>query len=100
MTKVETVFIQIEAPGSKYQYGKVAEGAYIVEDGVVILTDRNGKPARDSDGKRYEHKLQDGENPKRIAGRLTRKLRDALRDRSGGMEGFSGEINYPDAKYV
>ncbi len=100
MTKVHTVYVQLAAPGGQYQFGKVAEGAYVVEDGVVILTDRDGKPARDSDGKRYEHKLQDGENAKRTAGRLTRKLRDALRDRSGGMEGFGGEINYPDAKYV
>ncbi len=95
---IHTVFVQLEAPGGHCQYGRVAEGAYVVEDGVVILTDRAGKPARDSDGRTYKHKLQDGENPKRIAGRLTRKLRDALRDSSGGVEGFSGAINYPPTR--
>ena len=56
----------------------------MVEDGVVSLTDREGKPALDDSGYRYSKKLAEGENAKTIAGRLTRELRLALRGRCSG----------------
>ena len=60
----------------------------MVEDGVVSLTDREGKPALDDSGYRYSKKLAEGENAKTIAGRLTRELRLALRGRDAPVQGF------------
>jgi hypothetical protein len=93
MMKPQSVFIQIRKPGGA-DPGQVAEGAFIVEDGVVILTDRDGNPARDSSGKYYKQKLADGENPKVIAGRLTRELRLALRGKDAPVRGFDGPLQY------
>jgi hypothetical protein len=92
--KPQSVFIQIRKPDGD-DPGQVAEGAFIVEDGVVILTDRDGNPARDDDGKFYKRKLADGQNPKVIAGRLTRELRSALRGKNAPTNGFDGPIHYP-----
>jgi hypothetical protein len=97
--KVQFVTIQIRPPKGEFP-GQVAEGAYIVKDGLVILTDRDGNPARDGDGKFYKRKLADGENPKVIAGRLTRELRTALRGKNAPVNGFDGPIRYPKISVV
>jgi hypothetical protein len=44
--KVETVVVQLERPRGSFR-GRVCEGCYVVENGVVTLTDRDGKPALD-----------------------------------------------------
>jgi hypothetical protein len=98
MTKVFTCFVQIRGPKNGDQ-GVTAEGAFTVEDGVLTLTDREGVPATDERGKRYTHKLCEGENPKVIAGRLTGELRTALRG-IGPTQGFAGPIQYRDLKRV
>jgi hypothetical protein len=67
--KPQFVTIQIKPPKGEFP-GQTAEGAFIVENDTVI--DREGNPARDGDGKFYKQKLVDGQNPKMIAGRLTR----------------------------
>jgi hypothetical protein len=92
-SKVQNVFIQIRAPAHGDQ-GLTCEGCFVVNGDTVTLTDRNGEPAHDSDGRRYSQKLEPGENPKQIAGRLTRKLRDSLRGRDN-VTGFDGPISYP-----
>ena len=88
-----TVFIQIRPPKNG-DAGQVAEGMYIVADGVVTLTDRDGNPATDERGRKYTHKLREGENAKVIAGRMTRELRSALRG-NAPTQGFAGPIDYP-----
>ncbi len=97
MTTVHTVFVQLRPPKNGDQ-GRVIEGAYTLVDGVVTLTNRKGEPACDGDGKRYVHKLKDGENARVIAGRLTRQLRDALKGSSGSVAGFGQPISYPRIK--
>ncbi len=94
MTKVFSVVIQIKAPGRHGFPGRTVEGAYIVENGSVILTDYEGKPALDDRGYRYTHKLAEGENAETIAGRLTRELREALRGRDAPVRGFDEPIEY------
>jgi hypothetical protein len=96
--KPQSVQIQIKPPKGEFP-GQTAEGMFIVEDGVVILTDREGNPARDGDGKYYKQKLADGQNPKVIAGRLTRELRTALRGKNA-VNGFDGPITYPKSYAV
>jgi hypothetical protein len=46
-------------------------------------------------GYHYSHKLAEGENPKTIAGRLTRELRSALRGKDAPVQGLDGPIHYP-----
>lgn len=94
MAKIFTVFVEIERPRGDF-HGTVIEGAYIVENGEVVLVDRHGKPAHDDTGKKYSHKLAEGDNPKQIAARLTKDLRKALRGPNAPPRGFSGPSNYP-----
>src|SRR5262249_42615874 len=81
-----TVFVQIEAPKPGFE-GRVAEGCYILEGGVLTLTNRRGDPVRDTEGQSYTQKLEPGDNAKQIAGLLTKKFRKPA--------GFSGPITYP-----
>jgi hypothetical protein len=87
-------------PAAHSPTAKTAEGAFIVEDGVVILTDREGNPAPDGDGKFYKQKLADGQNPKVITARMTRELRTALRGKNAPVNGFDGPIRYPKSYFV
>jgi hypothetical protein len=66
----------------------------VVDDGVLTLTDRDGKSALDDRGYRYSKKLSAGDNPKIIAGRLTRELRSALRGKDAPAQGFDEPIKY------
>jgi len=83
-TPVNTVFVEIERPGTKYPHGLTAEGCYIVEGDTVILTDRAGRPATDDEGKHYEEKLAAQLGlPKRLRLALTGKGRASERARQG-----------------
>jgi len=98
MTKIYAVQVQTHEPGGPglMRFGAVAEGRYIIEDDTVIMTDANGIPAVDPDGRRYTHKLQPGEFHKTIAARLTKQLRGAMRELGGRVNGFDGRpIDYP-----
>ncbi len=73
---------------------------FIVAEGVVTPTDRDGNPATDERGKTYTQKLRDGEHPKLMASRLTEELRLALRGHAP-INGSGGPIviqtsNEPD----
>lgn len=92
--EVKRVFAQLNRPTERNPLGAVVEGAYVFADGVVTLTDRNGKPVKDEDGKNY--KMPVGDNPPDIiAMHLTRKFRNARRAKKGAVAGFSGPLNYP-----
>jgi len=97
MTAPQSVWVQIRAPKNGDQ-GVTAEGMFIVENGVVILTDRSGEPATDADGRKYTHKLIGDEKARVIAGRLTKQLRDALRGSAFPGESFGRPISYPKLK--
>jgi hypothetical protein len=62
---------------------------------VVTMTNQKGEPAQDDAGKVYTHKLEPGDDAYVIAGRLTRKLRDALRGKKDAPPaGFGAPLNY------
>jgi len=94
MPEVQTVFVQIEAPKPGFE-GRVAEGCYILEGGVLTLTNRRGDPVRDTEGQSYTQKLEPGDNAKQIAGLLTKKFRKVRRGNNATPAGFSGPITYP-----
>jgi len=99
MPEVHSVQVQIERPKGRFE-GRVVEGRYIVEDGVLSLTNHDGIPVRDAEGKAYTHKLEPGDNAKQIAGLLTKKFRRVRRGGSSeAPRAFSGPLTYPKLKY-
>jgi hypothetical protein len=100
MSEVHQVVIQICAPRKQYPLGQIAYGYYTLADGVVTMTDRRGKPAEDTTGKKYTHKLAPDEDAGAVARRMTRELRLALRDNSAPVHGFDRPIAYPKIKCV
>ena len=100
MTEVHKITVTIKPPraNSKYPYGLIAFGCYVVEDGVVTLTDPNGKPAGDETGKKFRHKLVGNEDARAWACKMTKELRLALRDKAPSVNNFDGPIAYPKMK--
>ena len=94
MPEVQIVFVQTEAPKGNFP-GRVVEGKYIVDGDLVTLTDRRGEPVRDAEGKTCTQKLNAGDNPKQIAGLLTKKFAKARRGNNAPPSGLSGPIEYP-----
>jgi hypothetical protein len=92
--EVFTIQAQIAAPSKRLRQGAVVMGCYIVDDGHVVMTDAQGEPITDKDHKEYRHKLAPGDNPKSIAARLVRRVRD--KERGKRIVGFNGQpIVYP-----
>jgi hypothetical protein len=60
--------------------GRVTEGWYRVEDGLVMMCDPEGIPLRDVEGQKITHKLAENERPQQVAARLTLKIYRSLRD--------------------
>ena len=52
--------------------GVTEPGHYRVEDGVVVLVDKNGVPRTNKKGKRLDYKLKPGQNARTIAVLLVR----------------------------
>jgi hypothetical protein len=90
--EVHTVIVQVRRPKNGDE-GQVTEGRYIVVDGKVILTDTAGKPVREF-GKQYSQKISEGDDPRVLAGRLTKELRNALLGKSAQVAGFSRALEY------
>ena len=93
-TKLHRVIVQIYPPRDDYP-GQVAEGQYLFEAGTVTLTDHAGTPVRDQHGKSYSQKLEAGQDPHVIAGRLTKRFRSARRGDKDRASGFNRPIHYP-----
>lgn len=88
--KPEKLCIQVREPAPSRNFpGEVEYHYYVVEDGVVKLTDASGKPLSDA-GRQYTHQLRDGENARTRAHLLTK-----LRRRDVTPRGFGRPIHYP-----
>jgi hypothetical protein len=92
--KINRVTAQVRRP-KEGDPGAVVEGRFTLEDGIVTLTNHIGSPVRDHDGRTYSKKLEPGEDPYIIAGRLTKEFRRARRGDKHHVEGFSGPLTYP-----
>lgn len=100
-SEVHVAQIQIEAPGKRYPHGKTALGCYTVDEkGLLTMCDGEGKPVLDDDGTAYTQQLRQGDSALLIAQRLTRKLREVIRDGNAPKHGFAGPIAYSPAKRV
>jgi hypothetical protein len=71
-----------------------------VVDGVVHLTDRQGNPVRDHNGKLYSRKLEAGDTAKAVAGRLTKDFRYMLRGKDIRVNGFDRPSRHPKERWV
>jgi hypothetical protein len=71
--------------------GAIEEAWFIVADGMVRLTDRNGTPLH---GEENANRLRPGENAKEIAGRLLRK-----KSRARANKPFNRPLRYPRLAY-
>jgi hypothetical protein len=96
--EVHQVFVEVKPPKGD-DPGQVCLGYYTLVDDLITMTDGKGIAAQDDSGKTYTAKL-DGEYPSTVAGRLTRKLRDALlgKTKDGAPpSGFNAPLSYPKA---
>jgi hypothetical protein len=97
MSDKPEVFIiqaQVAAPSKTLKQGAVVMGCYIIDDGCIVMTDAQGEPISDNDGRAYSHKLEPGDNPKSIAAQLVRRVRD--KERGKHVASFDGRpIVYP-----
>lgn len=88
----ERVIVQLSFPKGDDDPGRTTFGYYVVEDGILTMTDGEGTPVRKPhNGDFYRHKLRPDDNPRAIAGVLTREIRLAAH---GGMEGFNRPLTY------
>jgi hypothetical protein len=96
--EVNAITVIVSMPSRKEPLGRLTYGFYTLVDGVVTLTDKEGKSAGDETGKKYSRKLAPNEDAKAVASKMTKDLRKALRGNSEPVNGFSGKINYPKRK--
>jgi hypothetical protein len=99
--EVKTIFAEVRRPRGT-DPGAAVEGAYVLEDGAVVLTNRDGAPVKDERGKSYRHTLAPNDNERQIAARMTKEFRSALQGKNGGrVAGFEpGPLRYPPIKVV
>jgi hypothetical protein len=74
--------------------GLAAEGTYTEADGVVTLIKFNGEALSADKRKIYTRKLNEGDKPRMIAGRLTKDYAFSIHTNRP----FSAPLNYPPIK--
>ena len=100
MSEVLFITVTVKPVSRAFPLGQVCDGCYTLQEAVVTMTDRNGKPAEDGTGKKYTHKLKPGEDAKQIASKLTKELRLALRGKNAPVSGFNSPIRYPKSGII
>jgi hypothetical protein len=86
----ECVTVQIEAP-TAWSEGSVTEGYYVLDGDKLTMTFANGEPVK-IDDQLVERTLVGGEDPRLVAGRLVREIRQALNPEK--VIGFARSISY------
>src|SRR5215470_14845409 len=96
--KVEHVFAQVRAPKNGDQ-GVTVEGCFIVDGNRVTMTDREGKPIVDDDGKRWSREIPANCTARQIAARMAKELRIKFRG-SERASGFWVPVSYEPLKFA
>jgi hypothetical protein len=74
MSEIKPVIAIVANPSRPGDLGQCAEGHYVVANGILTMTDADGKPLRDDNtGRRVELKLLPGDDERAMAKRLTLK---------------------------
>jgi hypothetical protein len=94
MSDVRQVTVITRNPSGSGDGGSCEYGWYVVDEGVLTMTDKDGAPLRNENtGQKITHHLAPGENEKGVAKRLRLKIyRD---ERPDEMAGFNRPIRYP-----
>ena len=91
MSTIRRVTVQLDPPKGDFP-GRVTEGYYVIDDGVLVMTHNDGKPV---DSVEFRHILEPSDNPTAIAMMMTRKVRRYLKGQSEVQEKFARKIEYP-----
>ena len=92
MPEVRCVVAVVSNPIGPDDPGRATYGYYILENGLLTMTDGNGDPVRNTSGDKETHRLQDGEDPDYIAKRRAVKIHRQLRKNDNG---FGRPLRYP-----
>jgi hypothetical protein len=79
MSEIFQIYAQV-APPTEGDRGRVTEGWYTLQDGVVTMCDPEGIPLRDVEGPSNHAQAVEGERAQQVAARLTLKIYRSLRD--------------------
>jgi hypothetical protein len=97
MSDVQSVTVYLSHPTGPNDLGQVTFGFFKVDDDVLIMTDEKGNPMRRiNNGEIWSQKLGPDDNPRSVAGALTKDIR---RELHGGSD-FYRRLTYPDIKKV
>lgn len=83
---IQQVIVQIE-PQRDGDPGQVTTGYFLIKGGTLSMTQADGTPV---DG--YSHELRPGDNPKAIAGVLTKRIRAGFM--SEAVPGFNRTMRF------
>jgi hypothetical protein len=88
-----TIILSNPDPLNPRDTGSITYGFYVVQDGLLTMTDGQGTPVRPGiSGDLVTHQLQPGEVAADVARRLTRRVRLMLRGDDRG--GFNRRLDY------
>lgn len=92
---VHHVTVQLRKPVGD-DLGQVTEGFYVVQDGVLSLTDDDGDPLMGKNGVPVvkRHVLKPGDNAEAIARVLTKKARREILGLTETQESFGRKLGY------
>jgi hypothetical protein len=89
------VFAEIARP-TKSSPGSIVEGWYVIDDGKVVMTERDGKPIVLGSA-HVAQMLKPNDNPQLIAQRLLKQVRSRLRNDDNF---FRRPLKLPDCRWV
>jgi hypothetical protein len=93
MTTPKPITIQISPPSRALPGGAVSQAYFVEEGGKVTLTDRDGRPVHDPEGRDCSRALAKNDSAHQVAALLLRNFRTKVRgDR---VSGFDGPLTYP-----
>lgn len=86
---VQKVIVQLQS-ATFGDPGQVTEGFFIIEGDQLVMTHGDGSPVDDQ----YRHTLKPGDNPRAIAGVLTKQIRRSMLGITEASEAFNRPIRY------
>jgi hypothetical protein len=96
MSDVQSVTVYLSHPMGPNDLGQVTFGYFKVEGGVLTMTDAEGRPMRRINGEIWSRELGPDDNPRSVAGALTKDIRRELH----GDSDFNRRLTYPDIRKV